>query len=400
MRHSKIIVVIAVLTSLAVFFVRCVSGNAAADPRGDAYAGSAKCASCHKDIAGSYAHSNHYKTSARANTDSLAGWVASNNVVYYGDSSLVKAEGGPSSFLQSHIVNGKAVESAAFSIAIGSAEKAQTFGFWKNGQLFQMPLTYFSGTQSWINSPGFPVAKPYFERVILARCFECHASYAEKTDIQTGPLQVSEKLIPASLVYGIDCERCHGPAAAHVQFHETNPGVKEAKQIVSIALLTRQQQLDLCASCHSGNDLDVQRTLFAFQPGDTLANFYFPYFGSGSKDPDVHGKQMQLLQASQCFRQSDMTCGSCHTSHEPEAKQRDVYSAKCMNCHQQEAHVVQMKAGSRSCINCHMPLQESKVLLFNNGTEAKRIPYYLRTHRIAVYPANEKENATSSAQDN
>jgi hypothetical protein len=394
MQFSKIIFVIGILTSLAIFFVQCVSGNSSGnDPRGAVYAGSKVCANCHKDIAASYEHTNHYKTSGEVNNDSLAKWaVASSKAIYYGDSSFVKVEEEHSSFFQSHIKNGKTVQSEKFAITIGSAEKAQTYGYWKDGQLFQLPLTYFAGIHSWTNSPGFPVAQAYFNRVILSRCFECHASYVEKTDIQTGPLQLSEKLIPASFVYGIDCERCHGPAAEHVQFHKENPTVKEAKHIVSINLLTRQQQLDLCASCHSGNDLDVQRTLFAFRPGDTLANFYFPHFGSGGKEPDVHGKQMQLLQASKCFQQSNMTCASCHTPHQPEVKQHEVYAAKCMNCHQQGEHVLQMKAGNKTCVNCHMPLQESKKLVFNNGTEAKRIPYYLRTHRIAVYPDSQNLN--------
>jgi hypothetical protein len=69
--------------------------------------------------------------------------------------------------------------------------------------------------------------------------------------------------------------------------------------------LSREQKLDACAVCHSGNDLTTQKSTFLFQPGDTLSNFYFPEFGSSSTAPDVHGKQMQLLAGSACFQNSN-----------------------------------------------------------------------------------------------
>jgi hypothetical protein len=69
------------------------------------------------------------------------------------------------------------------------------------------------------------------------------------------------------------------------------------------------------------------------------------------------------------------------------------FIAKCMGCHQNSAHAAgMMKAGepadssqAGNCISCHMPLQSSKTILFNNGAESKNIPYFIRTHRIAIY---------------
>jgi hypothetical protein len=391
MQYRKFIIVIGLLGLLQIFFVQCVQRNPKpTDPRGNEYAGSASCVRCHKDLADYFAHNNHFKTSSPVNRDSLSRWIKGNDdPFFYEDSSFVVVGENERAFIQSHIANGKPLHSAFLDIAIGSGEKAQSYGSWRNEQLFQLPLTYVTSIHRWTNSPGFPTSQPYFNRVILSRCFECHASYVEKKDIRTGALQVSEQLVPPSFVYGIDCERCHGSAAEHVKFHEENPGVKAANKIVSIKSLDRDRQLDLCASCHSGNDLDVQRTLFAFRPGDTLANFYFPRFGAG-KEADVHGKQLQLLQASQCYIQSDMTCGTCHSIHGSDQTHLTIYSAKCLNCHQQGSHVLQMKTGKQDCITCHMPLQDSKKLIFETGTLEKRIPYYLRTHRIAVYPDNKE----------
>jgi len=207
---------------------------------------------------------------------------------------------------------------------------------------------------------------------------------------------VTETLDRSSIIYGIDCERCHGPAARHVQYQTENPAEKSAKYIVPIASLTRQQQLDVCAACHSGNDLSPQRSLFSFTPGDTLSHFYVPEFAGDAHDPDVHGKQLQLLQSSLCYQRSGMTCLTCHNPHEPETDKLTAFVSKCMDCHQQSEHALAiLKANQQkkrdfnltgaSCIDCHMPLQTSKTIYFNSGTGEKNIPYFIRTHKIAIY---------------
>lgn len=387
MRYKKVFIVMGVLVAVCVLFHQCVNSSAAGDPRGPQYAGSESCVSCHKDVISSFSHDPHFKTSGKVNDSLLASYLkADNNVGYYGDSSFVRVEKRDGNFVQSHIRNGKTVRSEKIDFAIGAAVKAQTYTYWKNSQLFQLPLTYFVTRQQWTNSPGYPMDKPYFDRVILSRCLECHASYVAKTEMQTGSLEVSEQLAANTIVPGIDCERCHGPAAEHVSFQQKNPGVKQAKFIRPMRSLSRQQQLDLCGVCHSGNDLDVQRTLFAFRPGDTLSQFFFPHFGAGKPNPDVHGKQVQLLAQSKCFQMSEMTCGTCHSAHS-QSKDLRVFVSKCMSCHQASAHAKTMASQTTNCIDCHMPQQESKALDFNNGLERKSIPYLLRTHRIAVYPA-------------
>jgi hypothetical protein len=385
MHHRNKFLLMAFLACAVFFFVKCMNnGKASTDPRGSLYAGSASCAGCHKDIVAAFAANNHARSSAKTSPAILERFVnGHNNTAYYADSSLVRVHKAHDAFVQSYLQNGQELRSAAMDIAIGSAEKAQTYAYWKGDQLFQLPLTYFAAGSVWTNSPGFPMQTPYFDRVVLSRCFECHASYVEKTDVPSGNFEVSERINASSMVLGIDCERCHGPAAEHVQFHQDNPAVKQARFITSIKTLPRQRQLDLCSVCHSGNDLDVQRTLFAFRPGDTLDNFFYPHFGAGKPNPDVHGKQLQLLMQSKCFQASQMTCGTCHSPH----KQQNINTivTQCMHCHQASQHAVTYQTQATACINCHMPLQESKVLDFNDGKQRKSIPYMLRTHRIAVY---------------
>ncbi len=376
---------------IVIFWVQCIGKDTpeSKDPRGALFAGAKSCENCHAGITHSYLHTTHQQTSSKPSFDSLKKYLAAANTkLYYNNASEVKVEENTGSFLQVASTDEKAIRSEKMDIAIGSAEKAQTYAYWTDGQLFQLPLTYFTSLQSFTNSPGYPIDKPYFDRPILSRCFECHASFATKADVPSGPLQVIEKIDPKSIIYGIDCERCHGPAANHVAFHQEHPDAKDAKFMVSIKSLSRQRQLDVCGACHSGNDMDVQRSVFAFQPGDTLDNFYLPHFGNTGSDPDVHGKQMQLLGASKCFQQSTMTCTTCHNAHMPAANKMDAIVETCVGCHRQSNHVTAMKVNVSTCIDCHMPLQVSKSLDFNDGKQKKSIPYFLRTHLIKIYPDN------------
>jgi hypothetical protein len=399
MQYLKIMIVISMLMALTVFFSKCINGNSfvSNDPRGDQYANAGSCGSCHRDVSGSYAHSNHYRTSSPVDDLRLKELIASSkDPIYFGDSSYVSIEESNGALFQSDFSNGRKTVSGKFDIAIGSGEKAQTYGYWKENKLYQLPLTWFMSIKTWANSPGFTFTHARFGRIIESRCFECHASYIARAYEQASPVTVNETLDKNTLVYGIDCQRCHGPALAHVKFQEEHPDIKTSRYILSIRSLTRQQQLDLCAVCHSGNDQTPERSLFAFAPGDTLSHFYFPVFGADNGEPDVHGKQMQLLRSSKCFSSTTMTCTTCHAAHASEENRMAAFISKCMDCHQRSAHAAAVLKDNEqkkrdfnlvgtNCIDCHMPLQASKAILFNNGGQLKNIPYFIRTHKIGIY---------------
>ncbi len=212
-------------------------------------------------------------------------------------------------------------------------------------------------------------------------------------NVKSGSLSVTEIVEKGSIAYGIDCQRCHGPAAKHVTFHEENPNEKAAKFMVKIRTLSRQQKIDNCAVCHSGSDQDAQRSTFAFRPGDTLANYYDPYSNSNT-EPDVHGNQHQMLSSSACFLKSDMDCSSCHNTHITEKNNPVLYSQRCMNCHQSQLHPPVETKGETlqsNCIDCHMPMQASRVISFQESGKLQKAPYLLRSHRIGIYPAETRK---------
>jgi hypothetical protein len=102
---------------------------------------------------------------------------------------------------------------------------------------------------------------------------------------------------------------------------------------------------------------------------------------------DVHGSQVQLLKRSKCFQStSTLTCSTCHDVHEPQ-EDAAAFSSRCLTCHQPKQCGEYPKLGQqivRNCIDCHMPLQESRVLFSN--TNGKKLVPKVRNHRIAIYP--------------
>ena len=105
---------------------------------------------------------------------------------------------------------------------IGSGRKGQTYLYWKGSELFELPVSYWSETGQWMNSPGYPDGLPNFDKPIIPRCLECHATYIESLP---PPLNHFEK---TSVVLGITCEKCHGAGKMHVEAERshkvTSPG--------------------------------------------------------------------------------------------------------------------------------------------------------------------------------
>jgi hypothetical protein len=389
MRYKKIVVVVFLFAAIIGCFVKCVRQTSGGDPRGPLYAGANACLQCHKNIADSYKHADHFKTSAPVFFDSIKNTlINTKTTVDFPNGHIVKVEEDGKNIVQSQYAGDNKIISAKLEMVFGSGEKAQTFGYWKDDQLLQLPLTYLTNQHVWTNSPGFPIEHPYYTRPIISRCFECHASYVYHYNEKIKPLELTEKFNANTIVYGIDCERCHGPAKKHVDFHRENPAEKKAMYITAIGSLSRTQQSDLCGSCHSGDPVHL-KSIFAFKPGDLLKDYYMYYPGSFVA-PDVHGMQTQLLQQSACYKQSTLTCLTCHNPHKTE-ENTQTFIATCMSCHNTSAHSTQMMQQNKNCITCHLPLRASKSLDFNNSTKNNSIPYKLRTHKIAVYPEAEWE---------
>lgn len=395
---SKKMSFILVLIFTVSFLVKCMDNKKIpADPRGADYAGAGSCRSCHQAAYDSFLLTSHHAATAPGDVAHIKGsfTAGQNSFVFEGNQEIKMERRGPRLF-QVLYMDGQEKEAHPFDISFGK-KNAQTWLYWKGNNTYQLPVSYYTSVNAWGTSPGFSMMYPSFDRLVGRNCFECHSThigFQQHPDSKTSSSpEKREQMDRRSLIAGIDCERCHGPAREHVMFHEQNPGQPQGRFITRIMGLSRQQQLDACAVCHSGNDRVKKKSRFAFRPGDTLSHFFGSLMDSIIKtEPDVHGNQFGLLSESRCFTQSlQLTCNTCHDPHRDTPGKLALYSAKCVGCHQPGSRAfctVQSPAADvlvQNCIDCHMPNQPSSAISFQLSGSTQRVSYYLRTHKIAVY---------------
>jgi hypothetical protein len=400
---NKYLISLGIIISCIFFLVKCVDSNdkKESDLKDDAFkkfAGSKTCANCHRDIYNKHLFTEHHLTSAPATEKNILGsFEAGKNVFEFDPFTNVTMEKRDSGFFQVEYNNGNKVREGRFDIVIGSGRKGQSYLSWIKNKLVQLPITYFSPEQQWSNSPGYPPHTVAFYRPITSRCLECHSTYFEKV---SDPSKKFEDFDRDKIIFAVDCEKCHGPAAEHVTFHTENPSVKEAKFIINPGKLSRERLLDLCALCHGGA-LTKTKPSFQFQAGDTLSNYFSLQTAVQNADNiDVHGNQFGLLSLSKCFTIGKATCISCHNVHENENGRNEIFSQRCISCHS-EGHgklcKMTKEIGSsitQNCIDCHMPKQLSHaVAVYLQGAEAPT-PALMRTHYIKTYPTETEKILT------
>jgi mono/diheme cytochrome c family protein len=384
------------------FFTQCINNEKektadSVTAANGSFAGEASCAGCHKNIYDSHVNTAHFKTSGLATEKNIRGsFKAGENTFDYNNGGKISMEKRANGFYQVAYIDNIEKKSKRFDMVIGSGTKGQSFASWTNNFLFQLPITYFTSASQWCNSPGYP-NKIAFNRPITSRCLECHATFAEKIAApETGP----EAFNKGSIIMGVTCEKCHGPAAKHVAFQTQNPTVKVAKFIINPASFSRQQSLDQCALCHGGR-LQKTKPSFEFTAGDKLADYFL--INTVSPDVssiDVHGNQYGMLKASKCFLKSNtLTCNTCHDPHKNEKGNTALFSQRCMSCHNDNhsgAVLCKMTktAGTQinnNCINCHMPQLPSMAIAVMLQGAATPTPALMHTHLIKNYPEETKK---------
>jgi len=400
----KKVLIVSVICSLmlVVGYLRFENNTGNADPRGEAFAGANTCAKCHAAIYNSYLHTAHFEASAPAAENTVHGSFAGDSAVFnISGSQKVVMQKLDSGLFQSFYVNGKFRERHRFDIVFGGV-KGETYLYWKGNELYQLPLSYYNGEHRWSTSPGMGLNFMDYPRIrpIGIRCLECHASYINYLPGKAQRLDGIEEFDKTSVVYHIDCERCHGPGAQHVDFHTRNPNVKTARFITTYASLSRDRKLDMCAVCHSGQHSVMLRPAFGFMPGDTFAKFILPEFSAkiDTSHLDVHGNQLQLLKSSKCFRYSKMECSTCHDTHQNTRGDEAFYTKKCLGCHNSPKHTYCKMTGTLSagllkadCINCHMPALPTQAISVQVAAKSQPVQFFVHTHHIAVYPQEVKK---------
>jgi hypothetical protein len=343
------------------------------------YVGDDACRSCHAAQVDSFHQTAHFVTSSVPTEKSILGkFTPGDNILKTVNPNLYfqmdEKDGG---FFQASVAGAPPHTSSRterFAVVVGSGEKGQTYLFWDGDQLFQLPVSYWTDL-GWVNSPGYRDGTADFERPIIPRCLECHATYFEALP------PPSNRYSTTGFSLGIQCEKCHGPGREHVEQEKSKPA--SARVILNPARFSRDRQMDLCAWCHAGHGQTLLPS-FSYLPGDRLDKFIHFRPADPNTPLDVHGNQVDMLKQSRCFRESAMTCLTCHNVHAPQHNLAE-FSQRCLSCHKPDSatfarpdHKV-----SDNCIDCHMPKQETNLIVFDFA--GKKVRPQMRNHWIKVY---------------
>jgi hypothetical protein len=240
------------------------------------------------------------------------------------------------------------------------------------GKVVELPVNWYSEKGGyWAVSPGYDRPNPSdSRRVISYECFSCHNAYPARAIAEVDDLVLGD-----ALPEGIDCERCHGPGRGHIAASSSHAQPESIRRaIVNPVRLNRQRQLEVRMQCHlqttairSPDSLRrYDRLPFPYQPGQPLGSFaiFFDFLAESDRFEIDHAAYR--LSQSVCFRNSQMTCTTCHDPHQPNPQQAALeadamahYQAVCPSCHI-AAHGNSPQAAFADCLNCHMPKRRTQ----------------------------------------
>jgi len=347
--------------------VRTAKSFASLDPKNE-YVGVEACQPCHSKITQSYLQTGMGKSMYPPSQDNLIERFGEKETVYDAqlDMHYQALWRGDRFYIREYRIDDKDTlhqRSEEVDYVVGSGHQTRSYLIQKEGYLYEAPITWYVNKAIWDLSPGYDVSNARFDREIGLTCMACHTGYVDRAEGSKNRYRyISE---------GIDCEKCHGPGAIHIQKIEAGQmidvGMETDYSIVNPAKLPIQKQFDVCQQCHLQgiNVLDDGKEMADFRPAmalDELGDVFVEV------DPDQNAfgiaSHAQRLQQSQCFIQSKgkLTCTTCHDPHKSISQTEvDVFSRQCQSCHQSGMEKLcseerdKLSAENNNCISCHMP---------------------------------------------
>jgi Tfp pilus assembly protein PilF len=360
---------------LAAFGIRVTSGAAAG------YADEEACALCHPDLATSYKEKGMARAFSRPRPETDIEDFTAPPFVHApsrqhleirrrGDRLVFRrwqadAEGRPINTFEQEV-----------DWILGSGDHARTYLYRTGGgELYQLPLAWYSQTRSWGMAPGFD--RPDHEGVlrrVRRECVFCHTSFP---DVPAGhDAYGAGQIFPAALPEGIGCQRCHGPAARHVWFALGWIGTREdiRENVFNPGRLAAPRRDEVCMTCHLQPSVALSglrrfgRGDFSFRAGEPLSDYLVQVDveeeGRAPSERFEINHHPYRLRQSRCRTASGgaLSCLTCHDPHKrvPEARRADHYRAACLTCHQQKDCEGDHAADSGDCVSCHMPKRRTQ----------------------------------------
>jgi hypothetical protein len=386
-------------------------------PTGD-YVGSATCRSCHPSQHAAW-HDSYHRTMTQAPTpDTVIGDF--NNVRLAGTDLDVRLFRESSEFkAELNFRNPPSTE--VFSVVLTTGSHNQQW-YWlasaNSSQMMILPYVYITEERRWIprhtvlvnaklRSQDRPEIAVFLNELDAWKntCIGCHNTHGQ-------PQPVDELGLPSPVArvaeFGISCEACHGPGAAHVRVNRdaSAPDTPPETGIVNPARLTHDRSSQVCGQCHAvffHRSEDSSRHWFhngySYRPGDDLFAEPLRMLVRGRPEawrdrpahvPDVveagsfwsdgmcraTGREYSGTMESPCYLRGEMSCLSCHEMHQKpgDPRKRKEWAAgqlkpgmdgnrACLQCHDpfkdagrltRHTHHAAQSTGSK-CYNCHMP---------------------------------------------
>jgi len=217
--------------------------------------------------------------------------------------------------------------------AFGRGQAGQTYVFERGGTYYESRVSYYNALHGPDLTMGAQQAKPKDIEDAAGRrmgprdameCFGCHSTGA----VSGGRLKL-ESILP-----GVGCESCHGPAARHVA--AVRAGDPAAAQMPRLAGLTAEEMSEMCGRCHR-----TWSQIAVSGPRGVLNVRFQPY----------------RLTNSKCYNVADarIRCSACHDPHGLLETSAAAYDSKCTACHSAKADAKTCNRAKQNCVNCHMP---------------------------------------------
>jgi len=378
----------------------------------EGYAGSESCRECHPKNHSTWFASYHRRMTQVATPDAVLAPFEGTTPMLEGVAwKLIRDR--DEFRVQGLDPTGKPVTSELRVALTTGSHHYQIYWFEVKGQpdLGQLPLVWHLGERRWIPRKTLFVS-PSPETVFAEggrwprSCIRCHATNGTARHPETGHTEVAE--------FGIACEACHGPGAAHVTLQteraqlspEAVGALPADTTIVNPADLPHDRASQVCGQCHGvypqlkDTREEWETEGYAYRPGDDLlatrellrapreknTPVLQAYLDRNPGTLDdvfwsdgqvrVSGREYNGLVESPCYQRGTMSCSSCHDMHPSKDEGRSHAEwandqlrprmdgpRACLQCHAEYAEPAKLAEHTRhgpmssgsDCLNCHMP---------------------------------------------
>jgi predicted CXXCH cytochrome family protein len=347
----------------------------------NAYVDPALCATCHGEIAATYAKTGMGRSFRKITAENP---IEPFSKPFYHEASdsyfaMVQHDGKMFQRRWQSGYDGKEtnIEEKQVDYVLGSGNHGRTYLHLtaRNG-LQQLPMGWYSENGgTWAMLPGFDRPDyPGSERPVHYECIFCHNGYPKipKSSEEEG----AESVYQLPLPNGIDCQRCHGPGQQHIEAVGAGATAQQVRAaIVNPGRLTPQREMEVCMQCHlETSSLKLPHSLqrqnrlpFSYIPGQPLENFELTFDREPGKNTRFEvANAAYAFRKSQCFLQTQsneparqLRCTTCHNPHNiPRGAEATAhYNSICNSCH--AASLKTASAGTHpanpDCVSCHMP---------------------------------------------